>query len=36
MGTHMIFKRLFLDFWSSSGAGTLNKDNIELVFPSAM
>ena len=36
MGTHMIFKQLFLDLMSSSGAGTLTKDNITNVFPSAM
>ena len=36
MGTPINFSHLFLDFWSSSGAGTLTKDNITNVYLSAM
>ena len=36
MGTPINFSHLFLDFWSSSGAGTLNKDNDTTLYLSAM
>ena len=35
MGTPINFSHLFLDLMSSSGAGTLNKGNNRIVFPSA-
>ena len=35
MGTPINFRCFCLDFTCSLGAGTLTKDNIELVFPSA-